>query len=142
VLARRWVSVTSLALGAAAAGFLLTTPGRGEAPAPFNHEIHTRSGMACTVCHTETATAPGTQSPSSDVCLRCHAGPPPRVEAAAWHAVASGKPIRWRRLTTVPAHVMFSHRRHVGVDGDHAVARASSTRRVHLVVAFPGELDA
>lgn len=111
----RLLTVVAVALGAATAAFLLPSPLRGPTPLPFDHVVHTRSGMACAVCHAGVATAASARLPKADVCTRCHAGPPPRVQAAAWRAVSADEPPDWGRLTRVPDHVMFSHRRHVAL---------------------------
>lgn len=134
---RRLLSVALVTLGGAALAWVFVPPARGPAPVPFAHSAHTRSGMACTVCHEGAASATRAQLPAAEVCVRCHAGPPPRVEDATWQPVTTLEPIAWRRLSAVPDHVMFSHRRHVGIA---RLDCASCHRGIGRASARPGRL--
>jgi hypothetical protein len=82
-------------------------------PIAFNHAKH--AGVGCILCHQGAATAARAGIPQSDTCTRCHATAPGRgISDAAWTGIASGKPIAWLRVTRLPDHVAFSHRRHTG----------------------------
>lgn len=92
----------------------LLVPVRLTQPIAFPHARH--EALACVVCHRGAETNARAALPGGDLCARCHARPPKSGEgAAAWKAVAEGRPIAWRRVTRVPDHVAFSHRRHVAL---------------------------
>jgi hypothetical protein len=80
-------------------------------PIAFNHAKH--AAVGCVLCHQGAATATRAGIPQADTCTRCHATAPGRgISDAAWTDVASGKQIAWLRVTRLPDHVAFSHRRH------------------------------
>lgn len=84
-------------------------------PIAFNHAKHVANGIACTDCHTGVETQARATLPELDTCMNCHqaALTDSREEARLRDIAASGKPIAWQRLTQMPPHVFFSHRRHV-----------------------------
>jgi len=84
-------------------------------PLAFNHAAH--DAVTCAVCHDGVAGRQRAGLPSADVCLRCHATAPAAVAAGEWGRLVSGDAPLWNRVTTVPGHVMFSHRRHVAIAG-------------------------
>jgi hypothetical protein len=80
-------------------------------PIAFNHATHASAG--CVLCHQGAATGVRAGIPQAETCSRCHATAPGRaISAAAWTDIAAGKRIAWKRLTRLPDHVAFSHRRH------------------------------
>jgi hypothetical protein len=79
----------------------------------FNHQRH--AGMACSACHRGVESSAQAGLPTVAICQNCHATAPNASAEDWWEAVSRGGPERWRQLTTVPPHVMFSHRRHVGI---------------------------
>ena len=97
-----------------AVGWMLALPPAPAAqPIAFNHAKHAAAG--CVLCHPGAETGARAGIPQSDTCMRCHAAAPGRgISTAAWNDIASGKTIAWVRLTRVPDHVAFSHRRHTG----------------------------
>lgn len=98
----------------AAIGWMLVLPAAPIAqPVAFNHARHER--LACVVCHRGVETGARATVPQANVCLNCHATPPPRVVPAIWDEAARSGRFGWVRVTNVPGHVMFSHRRHVAV---------------------------
>ncbi len=81
-------------------------------PIAFSHAAHAKT--ACATCHRGAASAAHAGIPQGDTCLKCHAtAPRARGAADAWPRIVKGDPIRWVRVTRLPEHVMFSHRRHV-----------------------------
>lgn len=86
--------------------------------APFPHARHQRIG--CAVCHSGVETAARAGLPDLGLCARCHATAPQGFSAEIWPATATTPGARdraspWVRVTRVPDHVFFSHRRHVAV---------------------------
>lgn len=90
-------------------------------PIPFNHRIHAANGIGCVDCHQGVLTGPRAGIPRVEVCMQCHeaditenpaAGP--HVALVRLHAKARTE-IPWRRLHELPAHVYYSHRRHVAI---------------------------
>jgi hypothetical protein len=86
-------------------------------PLAFNHAKHT-VGLTCVGCHGGVMTSAQATLPSGDICTRCHASPPASASPASWKAIVeSTAPPPWVPVTRLPAHVMFSHRRHVAIAG-------------------------
>ena len=79
-------------------------------PIAFPHAKHQTT--ACAVCHRGAATETRAGIPEIALCGKCHATPPASA-AAAWNVATATRAIGWVQITHVPAHVMFSHRRHV-----------------------------
>jgi len=86
-------------------------------PIAFNHSKHVESGAACTDCHTGAQTQANATLPTLATCLGCHETQLSQnpEEAKVRAIAASGQELRWTQLTRVPAHVYFSHRRHVQI---------------------------
>ena len=97
-----------------AVGWVIALPSAPLAqPIAFNHAKHASAG--CVLCHQGAGAGVRAGIPQGDVCIRCHAtAPASGVSELAWNDVTSGKRIAWRRVTRVPDHVAFSHRRHTG----------------------------
>ena len=91
--------------------------GGGAQPIAFNHAKHIASGMTCTDCHTGAQSQVHATVPALATCMTCHAsaltesGEEKKLRAFA----AAGQEPPWHPLPRVPAHVYFSHRRHVDV---------------------------
>ena len=81
----------------------------------FNHLKHRDAGIVCKDCHEESREVAGTTLPDLSLCLACHenAITESPEEEKLRSAAAQGKQAVWQRLTRLPAHVYFSHRRHV-----------------------------
>lgn len=108
----RWLSFAATAAGGALAWMLLLPAAPLSQPLAFNHARH--QAMACAACHRGADTSARAGIPQGDVCIKCHATAPAAAGAAAlWPELARGRQIDWLRVTRVPDHVMFSHRRHV-----------------------------
>lgn len=111
-----------LALAAALAAASCADP-PVEQPIPFNHRLHVASEIACVQCHEGVRTEAHAGLPRVEVCMQCHeadvtenAAAKPYIETVRRHA-AEGTEIPWRRLHVLPAHVYYSHRRHVAIAG-------------------------
>ena len=109
---RRMIAVTALVIGVAA-GWIFVLPARPAAqPIAFSHAHH--QALSCAGCHRGVEIAARATLPGPGVCTKCHATPPRGLDPTEWHAFESGV-ARWTRVTHVPDHVMFSHRRHVSL---------------------------
>lgn len=115
------VSASALLFAAAALGSAgCAEPDIGQ-PIPFNHLIHKENGVGCVDCHAGVLSGPSAGIPRVEVCMQCHeaditANPAaaPHVQLVRDHARA-GTEIPWRKLHVLPAHVYYSHRRHVAI---------------------------
>ncbi len=91
----------------------------GTQPIAFNHSKHLSSGMSCTDCHKGAQSEVKATLPTLATCLACHEAP--LTESAEEKklrrfAEARQEPA-WAPLIRMPAHVYFSHRRHVELAG-------------------------
>ncbi len=105
---------------AAAAPVLRNGPGEtGVQPIAFNHAKHVAGGMGCTDCHAGAQTEVRATLPPAALCMGCHAAPLAGTPAEERLRVLAGggAEIAWRPVTGLPAHVYFSHRRHVAIAG-------------------------
>lgn len=89
-------------------------------PVAFNHRLHVEGqGIECSNCHVSYQTSFESGLPTINACALCHAethGDSPK-EAAFQKMVEAKTPLPWVSLFRQPAHVFFSHRRHVVVAG-------------------------
>ncbi|MFQ5723008.1 MAG: cytochrome c3 family protein [Terriglobia bacterium] len=88
-------------------------------PIRYNHAVHIASGLACVDCHVGAREQVQATLPGLDTCLMCHEEAlteSPEEERLRAFANA-GQEIPWERVTRVPRHVYFSHRRHVTLAG-------------------------
>lgn len=98
---------------ATAAGWWLLLPAVPAAqPIAFNHARH--AAVACVVCHSGVEVAARAGLPSGAFCAKCHATAPAGAAAARWDGLQAAG-LAWIRVTRLPTHVMFSHRRHVAI---------------------------
>ncbi len=97
--------------------FVRGNPDAGVQPIAFNHAKHLASGLECGNCHAGAETSEHASLPPLETCMGCHETPLTKSpeEARLRAFAASGREIAWRPVTTVPAHVYFSHRRHAAL---------------------------
>jgi hypothetical protein len=87
-----------------------------EQPIPYSHQLHAGTlRIPCLYCHSGAQRSPQAGIPSVEKCLNCHKvtktdSPSIKMLAALY---ASGKPLLWNRIHTLPDHVYFDHRPHV-----------------------------
>ncbi len=87
-----------------------------QQPIPYSHQLHAGVlKIPCQYCHSGVLKTRSASIPSVSTCMNCHKvtktdSPAIRQLAAAY---ASGEPIRWQRIHTLPDHVYFDHRPHV-----------------------------
>jgi hypothetical protein len=106
----------------------------------FNHLKHRDAGVTCKDCHLESRQVSNTTLPDLAFCLMCHesAITESPEEEKIRQAAAEGKQVVWQRLTRLPAHVYFSHRRHVTLGqldcaACHGELGSSTAVKPHLI---------
>jgi hypothetical protein len=87
-----------------------------DQPAPFSHEHHAvELGIDCRYCHNSVEKSPYSNLPATATCYTCHSQiwtNSPLLEPVR-NSIASGAPLRWNQLHTVPDFVYFPHDVHV-----------------------------
>ena len=89
---------------------------RARQPIAFNHKKHVEElELACSSCHQFFETETFSGLPGADVCSSCHQEPvgKSKEELKLVRLLQSGAPLEWTPLFRQPAHVFYSHRRHV-----------------------------
>jgi hypothetical protein len=109
---RRYIFPAIVVVAVAVGWVIALPPAALTQPIAFNHARH--AAINCVVCHQGARSGARSGIPQGDTCGRCHATEPPGVSEAAWSDIAAGQKIPWLRLTRLPEHVAFSHRRHTG----------------------------
>ncbi len=87
-----------------------------EQPIAFNHKKHVEeNGLECSVCHPFYEKEAFSGLPGAEICAGCHAEPQGKSaeEARLVKLLQDGRPLDWQPLFRQPAHVFYSHRRHV-----------------------------
>jgi hypothetical protein len=85
-------------------------------PFPYSHQLHAGAlRIHCLYCHSGAQRSRQAGIPSVEKCMNCHKvtktdSPPIR---RLTNAYASGTPVLWRRVHSLPDHVYFDHRPHV-----------------------------
>ena len=104
-------------------------------PVPFDHRIHvTGLRIDCRYCHSTAERDATAGIPATSVCVPCHSqvwrdGP---AFSPVRHSLATGKPIPWQRVTSLPDYVFFNHAIHVrkGVGCETCHGRVDRMARV------------
>ena len=96
----------------------LSTPrvARAGQPIAFNHKKHVEElELACSTCHQFYEKETFSGLPGADICSSCHQEPvgKSKEEAKLVRLLQSGAPLEWTSLFRQPAHIFYSHRRHV-----------------------------
>ena len=87
-------------------------------PIEFNHRKHVVDlGISCDTCHSGYEKETFSGLPKAEDCTACHAEAQgtSEKERLLVDKLKRGEPLEWRRLFGQPAHVFYSHRRHVKV---------------------------
>ncbi len=85
-------------------------------PVQFDHRHHVRDdGIDCRYCHGAAGHAPYAGVPATEVCLGCHnqIWNDSTLLAPVRESAASGRPIAWQRVHSLPDFVYFDHSIHV-----------------------------
>ena len=85
-------------------------------PIPYSHKLHAGVlKIPCLYCHSAALKSRVASIPPVEKCMNCHkvtkTESPYIKEIAAIYA--SGTPLRWERVHTLPGYVFFDHRPHV-----------------------------
>ncbi len=91
-----------------------------EQPIAFNHRKHvSENELACSTCHTSYEKEAFSGLPDAEACAVCHAEAQGTSgeERKLVGILQSGRPLEWKPLFRQPAHVFYSHRRHVVTAG-------------------------
>ncbi|HEV8131013.1 MAG TPA: cytochrome c3 family protein [Acidobacteriota bacterium] len=96
-------------------GFTTVFQKETRQPIQFNHRAHKE--IDCSTCHESVKTASFAGLPKIDLCMTCHDSPITKnpEEEKIRILAKQGKPAEWARLFKQPAHVFYSHRRHVEI---------------------------
>ncbi len=85
-------------------------------PVPFSHRHHVSGlGIDCRYCHTSVETAANAGIPPTATCMTCHSQlwtSAPMLEPVR-QSLAEHRPLRWRRVNTLPDYVYFDHSIHI-----------------------------
>jgi hypothetical protein len=85
-------------------------------PVKFDHRHHVRDdGIDCLYCHGDAQRSRFAGVPPTGTCMGCHAQirtDSPELELVR-SSFATGTPIAWQRVNTLPDFVYFDHRIHV-----------------------------
>jgi hypothetical protein len=85
-------------------------------PVPFAHTVHA-SGLriACVYCHAGAERSASAGLPPTAACVPCHQDSvfKSNLFTAVRQSLASGQPIPWHRVNSVPDFVFFNHAAHV-----------------------------
>lgn len=85
-------------------------------PIAFNHRKHVKDlDLPCSTCHEFFEKEAFSGLPSAEVCASCHLEPQGKSEEEKRlvQLLQRGASLDWRPLFRQPAHVFYSHRRHV-----------------------------
>lgn len=89
---------------------------RPEQPVPYSHPLHVgQLGMDCRYCHNFVEASLHANVPPTETCMNCHAQVLPQSlrllpVRESW---ATGKPVEWVNVHTLPDYARFSHAVHV-----------------------------
>lgn len=87
-----------------------------EQPVPFSHEHHVGGlGIDCRYCHITVEKSASAGFPPTHVCMTCHSQIWTKAEmlAPVRESYATGHPIAWERVASVPDYVFFNHAIHI-----------------------------
>lgn len=151
----RVLLLTAVAAISAGIWVALLPPAAVNQPIPFDHSKHTE--VTCVACHRGAERSARAGIPEVAACLNCHATPPRPVEVVlsagpalpgsdgrkpTWDELARGARPAWVRVTRLPDHVMFSHRRHVAsAKLDCASCHGDMRARRTALTSAPMRLD-
>jgi hypothetical protein len=85
-------------------------------PISFDHNKHVKDlDLGCPTCHLTVEKEAFSGLPTAEVCASCHAEPQGKSpeEAKLVALLEAGTPLDWNPLFRQPAHIFYSHRRHV-----------------------------
>ncbi|MEW5422531.1 cytochrome c3 family protein [Amorphus sp. 3PC139-8] len=87
-----------------------------DQPVPFSHKHHVGGlGLDCRYCHASVETSAFAGVPETEVCMTCHSQlwTDADVLEPVRESWATGAPIRWQRVNSLPDYAYFDHSVHV-----------------------------
>ena len=87
-----------------------------DQPVPFSHEHHVGGlGLDCRYCHTSAEQSRFAGVPATETCMTCHSQlwTQAPMLAPVRESLAERRPIRWRRVNSLPGYVYFDHSIHL-----------------------------
>jgi len=87
-----------------------------EQPVPFSHQHHVGGlGIDCRYCHNSVEQSAFAGIPSTETCMTCHSQiwRESAMLAPVRESYATGTPIRWARVHSVPDYAYFQHDIHI-----------------------------
>jgi len=87
-----------------------------EQPVPYSHKVHVGElGIDCRYCHVSVETSPVANIPPTKTCMNCHTLVKRDSELLApiRDSLATGTPMRWVRVHSLPDYAYFNHSSHV-----------------------------
>jgi hypothetical protein len=85
-------------------------------PVPFSHQHHVGGlGLDCRYCHNDVETSAVAAVPPTETCMTCHSQiwTNAAILEPVRQSLASGTPLRWRRVNQLPDYVYFDHSVHI-----------------------------
>jgi hypothetical protein len=102
-------------------------------PVAYSHKLHAGNlGIDCRYCHSTVEKAAFAALPASETCMNCHTRvkPDSPLLIAVRESVATGRPVPWVKVHTLPDYVYFNHAAHV----DAGVSCVSCHGRVDQMI--------
>ncbi len=109
-------------------------------PVPFSHEHHVSGlGIDCRYCHDSVEVAANAGMPATEICMTCHSQiwTNAQLLAPVRASLATGEPLKWQNVYTLPDYVYFDHSIHIakgvgctechGPIGDMPLTRKATT---------------
>jgi menaquinone reductase, multiheme cytochrome c subunit len=111
---------------------------RPTQPVAYSHKLHAGNlGMDCTYCHYTVDKSSYAAVPAAEICMNCHVRIRPQsvLLAPIRESYATGAPVEWIRVHSLPDYVYFNHQAHVtaGVSCLHCHGRVDQMDVVHQV---------
>jgi len=118
---RQWVMLTGgILLVLVVIPFVILRAPRVAQPVAFSHQRHTEELLlGCDFCHKYVMTGAHSGLPGAETCSLCHSVPLGSSPEAArlTELLQEGQPLEFAKLFRLPAHVFYTHRRHVAIGG-------------------------
>ncbi len=85
-------------------------------PVPYSHALHAGElAIDCRYCHVSVETSPVANIPPTQTCMNCHklVARDSELLAPIRESAATGRPMRWVRVHSLPGYAYFNHSAHV-----------------------------
>ncbi|TPK69593.1 cytochrome c3 family protein [Mesorhizobium sp. B2-4-19] len=108
--------ITVIGIALPRSGFVTGVGQAVAQPVPFSHKHHVgQLGLDCRYCHDGVETSSSAGLPATEICMTCHSQLFTNAEmlAPVRASLASGRPLEWQRVNSVPDFVYFNHSIHI-----------------------------